>query len=142
MKFLCVPCNEPMKLKKTDEAEGGSLSLDFHCPTCDYNVAMLTNTGETQLVQSLGVHFGQSNGAVSPMEALRANMVEGKDSALTQDTKPEPTWTEEAKLRLAEHPQFVQPVILKTYTDFARRENMNEITIEVMNQAQKSLKTP
>ncbi len=142
MKFLCVPCNEPMKLQKTDAADGGSLSLDFHCPNCGYNVAMLTNTGETQLVQSLGVHFGQSDGAVSPMAALRANMVEGKASALTQDSKPEPTWTEEAKLRLAEHPQFVQPVISKTYTDYARRMNISEITVEVMDQAQKSLKTP
>lgn len=139
MKFLCVPCNEPMKLQKTDTEDSGGLSLGFHCPNCGYNVVMLTNTGETQLVQSLGVHFGKKNGNISPMVALRANLAEGKTSAMTEKGKPEPTWTEAAEARIAEHPHFVQPIIRKTYTDFARKEGLDEITPEVMDAAQRSL---
>ena len=58
MKFLCVPCDSPMKLQTVGPPEGGSLSVVFSCPECGYEIAMLTNPYETQLVQSLGVRIG------------------------------------------------------------------------------------
>jgi hypothetical protein len=63
MKFLCVPCDSPMKLQTVGPPEGGSLSVVFSCPECGYEMAMLTNAYETQIVQSLGVRIGPEIGA-------------------------------------------------------------------------------
>ena len=43
MKFLCVPCDSPMKLQTIAPPEGGSLSVVYSCPECGYEMAMLTN---------------------------------------------------------------------------------------------------
>ena len=58
MKFLCVPCDTPMKLETVGPPERGSLSVVYSCPECGYEMAMLTNAFETQMVQSLGVRIG------------------------------------------------------------------------------------
>jgi proto-chlorophyllide reductase subunit len=58
MKFLCVPCDSPMTLQSIGPPEGGSLSVVYSCPECGYEMAMLTNAYETQIVQSLGVRIG------------------------------------------------------------------------------------
>ena len=57
MKFLCVPCDSPMKLQTVGPPESGSLSVVYSCPECGYEIAMLTNAYETQMVQSLGVRI-------------------------------------------------------------------------------------
>src|SRR5882724_8944014 len=58
MKFLCLDCDQPMKLHSTEGPEEGSLSVTFRCPECGFRVAMLTNPFETQMVRSLGVKVG------------------------------------------------------------------------------------
>ena len=58
MKFLCVPCDSQMKLQSVGPPERGSLSVVYSCPECGYEMAMLTNAYETQVVQSLGVRIG------------------------------------------------------------------------------------
>ena len=58
MKFLCIPCDTPMKLQEVGPPERGSLSVVYSCPECGYEMAMLTNAYETQVVQSLGVRIG------------------------------------------------------------------------------------
>src|SRR6185503_21379859 len=58
MKFLCVPCDSAMKLQTVSPPERGSLSVVYSCPECGYEIAMLTNAYETQIVQSLGVKIG------------------------------------------------------------------------------------
>ena len=58
MKFLCVPCDSPMKLQTVAPPDRGSLSIVYTCPECGYEIAMLTNAYETQVVQSLGVRIG------------------------------------------------------------------------------------
>ena len=58
MKFLCVPCDQPMKLATVRPPDRGSLSVLYSCPACGYEMAMLTNPHETQLVTSLGVRIG------------------------------------------------------------------------------------
>ena len=63
MKFLCVPCDSPMKLQSVGPPERGSLSVVYSCPECGYEMAMLTNAYETQVVQSLGVRMGPESGA-------------------------------------------------------------------------------
>jgi hypothetical protein len=61
MKFLCVPCDSPMKLQTIGPPERGSLSIVYACPECGYEMAMLTNAYETQVVQSLGVRIGPAD---------------------------------------------------------------------------------
>lgn len=58
MKFLCVPCDTPMRLQDVGQPDRGSLSVVYACPACGYEMAMLTNAYETQIVQSLGVRIG------------------------------------------------------------------------------------
>src|ERR671918_2972451 len=71
MKFLCVPCDSPMKLRTVGPPERGSLSVVYSCPECGYEMAMLTNAYETQIVQSLGVRIGPSTTlGAGPAEAL------------------------------------------------------------------------
>ena len=43
MKFLCVPCDSPMKLQTVGPPDRGSLSVVYSCPECGYEIAMLTN---------------------------------------------------------------------------------------------------
>jgi hypothetical protein len=47
-----------MKLQTVGPPERGSLSVVYACPECGYEIAMLTNAYETQVVQSLGVRIG------------------------------------------------------------------------------------
>ena len=63
MKFLCVPCDSPMKLQTVGPPDRGSLSIVYACPECGYEMAMLTNAYKTQVVQSLGVRIGPDSGA-------------------------------------------------------------------------------
>ena len=80
MKFLCVPCDSPMKLQTVGPPERGSLSVVYSCPECGYEMAMLTNPFETQLVQSLGVRIGPgmsegaSGSAISKCQIGRAHV--------------------------------------------------------------------
>src|SRR3954470_19142132 len=71
MKFLCVPCDSPMQLQTVSPPEGGSLSIVYSCPECGYEMAMLTNAYETQMVQSLGVRIGPVTDAGSSASGSR-----------------------------------------------------------------------
>ena len=65
MKFLCIPCDSPMKLQTVGPPDRGSLSVVYACPECGYEMAMLTNAYETQVVQSLGVRIGPETGGAA-----------------------------------------------------------------------------
>ena len=41
MKFLCIPCDTPMKLQNVEPPDRGSLSIVYECPECGYEMAML-----------------------------------------------------------------------------------------------------
>src|SRR5512138_3592217 len=74
MKFLCLDCDQPMKLHSTEGPNEGSLSVTFRCPECGFRVAMLTNPLETQMVRSLGVKVGGRTVPAEPFETLRSTM--------------------------------------------------------------------
>jgi proto-chlorophyllide reductase subunit len=69
MKFLCVPCDQPMRLATVKPPDRGSLSVVYSCATCGYEMAMLTNPYETQVVASLGVKVGPQESAGAPASA-------------------------------------------------------------------------
>jgi Proto-chlorophyllide reductase 57 kD subunit len=72
MKFLCVLCDEAMKLDQVERPGTGSLSVVFACATCGHRMAMLTNPGETQLLRALDVRIGGRSAPAEPLEFVRS----------------------------------------------------------------------
>jgi hypothetical protein len=152
MKFLCVPCDSPMKLQSVGPPEGGSLSVVYACPECGYEMAMLTNPFETQLVQSLGVRVGpdkgmsassdasvsaSSSGGRCPFPAMMAATEGALDGAEhVQAGAPAPVrWTDAAEARLANIPEFVRPMARTGIERFARERGAMEVDERILDAA-------
>ena len=141
MKFLCVPCDSPMKLQTVAPPERGSLSVVYYCPECGYEMAMLTNAYETQVVQSLGVRIGPESdrsaatatGSGCPFTA----MIPGNGEAQPgKATEPAPVrWTEAAEARLANIPEFVRPMARVGIEKFARDRGSLEVDEKILDAA-------
>ncbi len=141
MKFLCVPCDSPMKLQSVGPPERGSLSVVYSCPECGYEMAMLTNAYETQVVQSLGVRIGpeveagasSTSGCRCPFPA----MITGNDGAPERaPTEPIPVrWTADAEARLANIPAFVRPMARTGIERFARERGAVEVDEKILDAA-------
>jgi hypothetical protein len=161
MKFLCVPCDSPMKLQTVGPPEGGSLSVVYSCPECGYEMAMLTNPFETQLVQSLGVRIGPDVRA-DASSALRAagpsaglaeasaevgpsgsrcpftSMVPGMEGEARPVRAGEPApvrWTAAAEARLANIPSFVRPMARTGIESYARERGVLEVDEKILDAA-------
>ena len=154
MKFLCVPCDSPMKLQSVGPPERGSLSVVYSCPECGYEMAMLTNPFETQLVQSLGVRVGpemgagaSSSGSTSapaskcPFTAMIPTEGEARPFDLAQGRpgqagEPIPVrWTAAAEARLANIPEFVRPMARTGIERFARERGALEVDEKILDAA-------
>jgi hypothetical protein len=145
MKFLCVPCDSPMKLQAVGPPERGSLSIVYACPECGYEMAMLTNAFETQAVQSLGVRIGPESGSTAaggprPEAASAcpfASMIPGADEAQPhQVAEPVPIrWTAAAEARLANVPEFVRPMARVGIERFARDNGSLEVDEKILDSA-------
>ena len=143
MKFLCVPCDSPMKLQSVGPPERGSLSVVYSCPECGYEMAMLTNAYETQIVQSLGVRIGPdgSNAAAAsaadPAKCPFGAMIpttEGAGSGATAESLPV-RWTAAAEARLANIPAFVRPMARTGIERFARERGSLEVDEKILDAA-------
>ena len=147
MKFLCVPCDSPMKLRTVGSPQGGSLSVVYSCPECGYEMAMLTNPYETQVVQSLGVRIGPDGGSTAAAAsaggpgtgAVGASsgcpftaMMPGE--ARASDPVPIP-WTAAAEARLANIPSFVRPMARTGIETFARERGALEVDEQILDAA-------
>jgi DNA-directed RNA polymerase subunit RPC12/RpoP len=156
MKFLCLDCDQPMKLHSTEGPDEGSLSVTFRCPECGFRVAMLTNPFETQMVKSLGVKVGGRSVPAEPFETLRATMAGARPDAFqsTGDgtgacpfaaslgaeatpTSAEPiaAWETAAAARLERIPGFIRPMAKRSIERFAAERGYTTITEEVMDEA-------
>jgi Proto-chlorophyllide reductase 57 kD subunit len=141
MKFLCVPCDSPMKLQTVGPPERGSLSIVYSCPECGYEIAMLTNAYETQAVQSLGVRIGpESDGKAASASAGGcpfAAMIPGtEDAQRGQVAEPIPVrWTAAAEARLAKVPEFVRPMARAGIERFARDNGCLEVDEKILEAA-------
>jgi hypothetical protein len=130
-----------MKLQTVSPPEGGSLSVVYACPECGYEMAMLTNAYETQVVQSLGVRIGptvetgpsSSSGSKCPFTA----MVPGTESSQTDDVSEPITiqWTAAAEARLANIPEFVRPMARTGIERFARERGALEVDEKILDAA-------
>jgi hypothetical protein len=86
MKFLCLACDEAMRLASAAGPDEGSLTVTFGCPRCGHQVAMLTNPWETQLVRTLGVKVGGGVPASTPapLASVRAGLAYQREPAVTE----------------------------------------------------------
>ncbi len=159
MKFLCLDCDEPMKLHTTEGPHDDSLTVVFRCPECGFRVAMLTNPFETQLVRSLGVKVGGRTVPAVPFEHLRASMAGARADAFTEspvesgeaagpgcpfaamvnETAGEEVsavaWTAEAEARLERVPAFIRPMARKAIQRYAEGQGYGAVTEAVMDEA-------
>jgi Proto-chlorophyllide reductase 57 kD subunit len=155
MKFLCVPCDSPMRLQTVGPPERGSLSVVYSCPECGYEMAMLTNAYETQVVQSLGVRIGPeasagvsrtgsanaaertlTSGSGCPFAAMLPAAEGAPTAELGQAGEPVPVrWTTGAEARLANIPAFVRPMARTGIEQFAREKGALEVDEKILDAA-------
>ncbi len=146
MKFLCVTCDEPMKLEGVEASGGGSLSVVYACPTCDHKIAMLTNSLETEMVQSLGVRIGPAGPASGAAAGGAEKAASGcpfsgmvqemeAEAARAADASGGPAWTPDALARLANIPDFVRPMAKQGIEHYARTHGHGTINEEVLEAA-------
>jgi hypothetical protein len=72
MKFVCLNCETYMSLEKVEKPEEGSLGVFFACPSCSAKFSMVTNAGETNMMNSLGLKLSPKSAPETSMEGLRA----------------------------------------------------------------------
>jgi Proto-chlorophyllide reductase 57 kD subunit len=161
MKFLCVPCDSPMKLQTVDPPDDGSLSIVYACPECGYEMAMLTNAYETQVVQSLGVRIGAGRPRAEGDSAGQAEasagcpftaMIPGAEEGQRREAPGSPPrvsqrdgvevpealpvrWTAAAEARLARIPEFIRPMARTGIERFAREKGVAEVDEQILDAA-------
>lgn len=147
MKFLCVTCDQPMKLETVDRTDGGSLSVLYACPTCSQRTAMLTNPWETEMVQSLGVRIGPgasegstagdaAEGSAAAGRCPFSGVVREIEAEATGPSQPTgPVWTAEALARLEGIPDFVRPMARQGIEHYAKTSGYAEIDERVLDEA-------
>ena len=138
MKFLCVPCDQPMKLADTRGPEEGSISLVYACDACGYEMAMLTNAHETQVVSSLGVKIGP-DGAPAEKAAASKCPFTGIVRDLTEEAQAGTgqgfRWTAQAEERLETIPSFIRPMARSGIEKFARERGYETVDERVLEEA-------
>ena len=83
MKFVCRKCETFMLFEKLESPAESSLGITFECPDCDARFSMVTNAGETSMVQALGVKIGGRTEAPSPMELTRDTLKDPVSASTT-----------------------------------------------------------
>ena len=138
MKFLCVPCDTPMKLQTVAPPDRGSLSVVYACPECGYEMAMLTNAYETQVVQSLGVRIGperQSAGEKTGAGCPFASMIPATERAPGGAEPTSIRWTRGAEARLEKIPEFIRPMARSGIERFALETGAVQVDEEILDRA-------
>ena len=127
MKFLCLACDEPMKLMEAvPPDEHGSMGATFRCPRCGQGVAMLTNQWETDVVQSLGVRIGPAREGRCPFPGVAERMQAAPDQL---------PWTPGALERLERIPEMVRPMARLGIEQFARSAGRPVVDEAVLEEA-------
>ena len=134
MKFLCVSCDEPMKLAEARPPERGSLTVVYRCPHCSHEIAMLTNPYETQVVGSLGVEIGGDAREGDASKCPFTSVVRDMGVPLEASSNGFP-WTPEALSRLENIPEFARPMAKTGIEKFAEERGLTQIDAQVLEQA-------
>ncbi len=76
MKFVCLNCETYMGLEKVEKPGEGSLGVYFGCPSCNAKFSMVTNAGETNMMNSLGLKLNTKTETPDPMVASLAEKMQ------------------------------------------------------------------
>jgi hypothetical protein len=163
MKFLCVPCNEPMSLQRVEGPDQGSLTVVFHCPQCAHRTALLTNPAETQMVKALDVTIGGDVPPTDPLGFTRSSLASQREDTFSTEKMRETVeaakeaggcpfaavvkeaegeslcWTEGAEQRLQRIPVFVRSSVKKAIEGFAKEKGHRTVTEAVMDTAREEI---
>ena len=115
MKFICIRCNEYMNQIKADVSGENSINIIFKCSKCNNQIAMVTNSHETQMLKREGLNIvgtSENDGV---------------------------TWTKEAEERLKRVPPFVQPMARQSIVNYAKEKGVREITLQVMDEVKEKV---
>ena len=161
MKFLCIECDEAMKLTETRGPDEGSMTVIFGCPKCGRDIAMLTNAMETQMVRALDVKIGGSSVPAEPMAMVKNTLRDQRDDAppavhpmpaeqpksgggkcpftgmITAAEEAQQSgmqWTEEAEQRLENIPPMVRAMVRKSIEQQAEEKGYTVIDAAVMDE--------
>lgn len=135
MKFLCVLCDQPMKLLQVAPPDRGALSVIYECPECAHRIAMLTNPLETQLVQSLGVKIGPSGEATESKCPFSGMVQSMTPSEVSNGESSSVRWSAAALQRLERIPDFVRPMARVGIERFALDRGLEEIDEQLLEEA-------
>jgi DNA-directed RNA polymerase subunit RPC12/RpoP len=157
MKFVCMKCEAFMLFQKVEKPADESLGVMFECPQCGSRFAMVTNPGETQLVNALGVKIGGRTTAPEPFELTRGTLKESvapqlQASATTAsggscpfssmvagmqggETKTPLSWSSEALDRMEKIPDFVRPMVKSGIEAYARKKGYQVVTPTVIDES-------
>jgi hypothetical protein len=128
-----------MKLQTVGPPERGSLSIVYSCPECGYEMAMLTNAYETQVVQSLGVRIGPADASAKADKSAGcpfAGMIPAEETRAQSLEDPAAVrWTAAAEARLANIPEFVRPIARTGIERFAREKGVVEVDERILDAA-------
>jgi hypothetical protein len=108
---------------------------------CGYEMAMLTNAYETQVVQSLGVRIGPASDAgassTSGTKCPFSGMIPATDGEQPGPAaEPIPVrWTAAAEARLGNIPEFVRPMARTGIERFAREKGSLEVDEKILDEA-------
>ena len=123
MRFFCEKCDVPMELEKKDNLSTDSMKVAFRCPGCGIRVSMVTNQGETRLLDSLGLKIG---GKEAPELVQTTNNVEKGDTLI---------WTPGAEARLNNAPSFIRPMAKMAIERIAGDKGVSVIDEALMDEA-------
>jgi hypothetical protein len=155
MKFVCMRCEDFMIFQKSENVSEGSLGVMFECPKCGSRFSMVTNPGETSLVNALGVKIGGRTQAPAPFELTRETLKEPVESQpMTANAETGSggscpfsamlsggagqkaaglTWSAEAEERIQRVPDFLRPMIKAGVESYASKMGYRVVTPAVMD---------
>ncbi len=148
MKFLCIQCDEVMKLTDYPRPEAPTMSALFECARCDFKVVLFANPMETQLVRSLDYGVGGRTVPTQPLGFIQSNLAAGRSDAFKEPRDPPEAvgqsggrveWSLEARDRLGKVPSFARGMVKRIYTDYARERAITVITPTILDQVRTDL---
>ncbi|MBI2061450.1 MAG: PCP reductase family protein [Nitrospirae bacterium] len=164
MKFVCRSCETFMTYAEQEKISDGSLGITFSCPQCGHRFSMVTNPGETQMVNALGVKVGGRDAPAQPLEMTRQSLetsVERRTSNVAPSTgagcpfpqmlaadeakkpsvepRPSLAWTTDAELRLERIPLFIRPMVQQEIERVARQRGVTLITEDLLQEVREQM---
>ena len=145
MKFLCISCDQKMKLVETiPPREDSGVSVVYECPACSHRFEMVANRGETEVVSSLGLRIGGKRVDQLGLPDTGDSASRPSDKTVSQkgsaDRRPSdgPQWTSEASARLENIPEHVRAMAKIGIEGYAKSRGYRRIDEKVLDEARKN----